>query len=392
MHEGPVVLFAGGGTGGHLYPALALAEELERRRPDVHSFFVGARGGLEARVFPQRGVDHELLPVRGIRRGELWSNVGVPASFARSFATALGIHRRLRPELVVVTGGYAGAPAGLVAATLGAPLVLQEQNAWPGVTTRLLARWAAQIHLAFPEALKRLPKRGQHAARVTGSPIRPLPELPPDRNETCRRLGLDPERRVLLVVGGSQGSVALNELVLTALRDLSGLPHIADGEDAPSDGRPFPDGWQLLWATGPNNFPSIDEALSRFGRPRWVRAVSYVEDMPLVMGVTDLAVSRSGAMTTAELLAWGVPAILVPLPSSAAGHQKLNALALQQAGAARHLPQEGLTASALWSSVAGLARDREELDKMSRTARTRSRPHATSTIVTELMAVLSDPH
>ena len=392
MHDGPVVLFAGGGTGGHLYPALALAEELERRRPDVRSFFVGARGGLEAHVLPERGVDHELLPVRGVRRGELWSNLGVPAALARSFAQALGVHRRLHPELVVVTGGYAGAPAGLVAATLGTPLVLQEQNAWPGVTTRILSRWAAQVHIAFPEALERLPKRGQHAARVTGSPIRPLPESPPDREETCRRLGLDPERRVLLVVGGSQGSVALNDLVLSAFGDVHALSKIDGGKDVSSDGRPLPEGWQLMWATGSNNFPSIDNALSRMGSPAWVRVVPYIEDVPLVLGVTELAVSRAGAMTTAELLAWGVPAILVPLPTSAAGHQQLNALALQRAGAARHLSQEGLTTRTLWGSVVELAHDQAELDKMSRAARTRSRPQATSTIVTELMTLLPDPH
>jgi len=375
VHDGPVVLFAGGGTGGHLYPALALAEELERRRPDVRAFFVGAQGGLEAQVLPERGVDHELLPVRGLQRGRLWSNLGVPAALARSFARALVVHRRLRPELVVVTGGYAGAPAGLVAAMLRTPLVLQEQNAWPGVTTRILSRWGTQVHIAFPEALERLSKNGKRAARVTGSPIRPLPESPPDREETCQRLGLDPDRRVLLVIGGSQGSVALNDLVLGGFRD----------------GGPLPEGWQLMWATGPNNFSSIQAALSEMGDPEGVRAVPYIEDVPLVLGVTELAVSRSGAMTTAELLAWGVPAILVPLPTSAADHQTLNALALQKAGAARYLSQDGLTPSALWSSVADLAHDQAELAGMSRAARKRSRPEATSAIVTDLMTLLPEP-
>ncbi len=391
MHDGPVVLFAGGGTGGHLYPALALAEELERRRPDVRAFFVGAQGGLEAQVLPERGVDHELLPVRGLRRGQLWSNLGVPAALARSFARALVVHRRLRPELVVVTGGYAGAPAGLVAAMLRTPLVLQEQNAWPGVTTRILSRWGTQVHIAFPEALERLSKNGKRAARVTGSPIRPLPESPPDREETCRRLGLDPDRRVLLVIGGSQGSVALNDLVLGGLRDHY-APMGAEGdEDVSGDGGLLPEGWQLMWATGPNNFSSIQAALSEMGDPRRVRAVPYIEDVPLVLGVTELAVSRSGAMTTAELLAWGVPAILVPLPTSAADHQTLNALALQQAGAARYLSQDGLTPSALWSSVADLAHDQAELAAMSRAARERSRPEATSAIVTDLMTLLPEP-
>ncbi len=392
MHDGPIVLFAGGGTGGHLYPALALAEELERRRPDVHSFFVGAQGGLEAYVFPKRGVDHELLPVRGFQRGELWSNLGVPAALVKSFTKALGVHRRLRPELVVVTGGYAGAPAGLVAALLRTPLVLQEQNAWPGVTTRHLSRWAVQVHIAFPEAREGLPKRGQQAARVTGSPIRAVPESLPEREETCHRFGLDPERRVLLVAGGSQGSMALNDLVLKALQDVYTVRKNGSGKNVPTESQPLPDGWQLLWVTGSGNFPSIDNDLRSIGGPRWVRAVPYIEDMPLALGITDLAVSRSGAMTTAEFLAWGVPAILIPLPTSAAGHQKLNALALQQAGAAVHLSQEGLTVKTLWGCVGELAHDQAELDRMSRAARTRSHPHATSDIVTDLMELLPDAH
>ena len=384
MHEGPVVVFAGGGTGGHLYPALALADELVRQRPDVRPFFVGARGGIEARVLPARGLEHRLLPVRGIGRGEWWSNLGVPFALASSLATTLGIHHRIRPELVVVTGGYAGAPSGLVASVMGTPLVLQEQNAWPGVTTRLLSRWATQIHLAFPEALAELPSRARKVARVSGCPIRALPDDGLDRRETLVGMGLDPQRRLLLLIGGSQGSLALNELMLQAVRS-EGVRSAAAGNQAPLDE------WQLLWMTGPAHHASIVEELSASGDPPWIRAVPYIEDVPLVLGVTDLAVSRAGAMTTAEILAWGVPAILVPLPTAAANHQELNAHALQEAGAAVHLEQEGLTAEGLWRTIARLAEDPQILATMSQRARERSRPDATSLIVREMVGVLSDP-
>ena len=384
MHEGPVVVFAGGGTGGHLYPALALADELVRQRPDVRPFFLGARGGIEARVLPELGLEHRLLPVRGIGRGEWWSNLGVPFALASSLATTLGVHRRIRPELVVVTGGYAGAPSGLVAAVMGTPLVLQEQNAWPGVTTRLLSRWATQIHLAFPEALAELPSRARKVARVSGCPIRALPDDALDRREALIGMGLDPQRRLLLLIGGSQGSLALNELMLQAVRS-EGVRSEATGNQAPLDE------WQLLWMTGPAHHASIVEALSASGDPPWVRAVPYIEDVPLVLGVTDLAVSRAGAMTTAEILAWGVPAILVPLPTAAANHQELNARALQEAGAAVHMEQEGLTAEGLWRTIARLAEDPQMLAMMSQRARERSRPDATSLIVREMVGVLSDP-
>lgn len=379
MHEGPVVVFAGGGTGGHLYPALALADELVRQRPDVRPFFLGARRGLEARILPERSLDHHLLPVRGIHRGEWWSNVGVPFALVSSLASTVRIHRRIRPEMVVVTGGYAGAPAGLAAAVMGTPLVLQEQNAWPGVTTRLLSRWAAQIHLAFGEALAELPARARKAVRVTGMPIRALPEDVPDRADVLLGMDLQPQRRLLLLVGGSQGSLALNELMLEAVRS------VAAGTHTPLDG------WQLLWMTGPAHHASILEELSALGDPPWVRAVPYIEDMPRVQGVTDLALSRAGAMTTAELLAWGVPAILVPLPSAAENHQALNARALQQAGAAVSLDQEGLTAGELWSTIARLAGDGPALATMSERARERSRPDATSLIVREMVDLLPHP-
>ena len=379
MHEGPVVVFAGGGTGGHLYPALALADELVRQRPDARLFFLGARRGIEARVFPERSLDHRLLPVRGVRRGEWWSNLGVPFALVSSLASTVGIHRRIRPELVVVTGGYAGAPAGFAAALMGTPLVLQEQNAWPGVTTRLLSRWAVQVHLAFAEALAELPARARKVARVTGCPIRTLPEVVPDRRDVLLGMGLDPQRRLLLLTGGSQGSLALNELVLEAVRS------VAAGERAALDG------WQLLWMTGPAHHASIIEELSAFGDPQWVRAVPYIEDMPRVMGATDLALSRAGAMTTSELLAWGVPAILIPLPTSAENHQELNALALQEAGAAVHLDQGGLTADVLWGTITRLADDSPALATMSELARERSRPDATSLIVHDIVSLLPDP-
>jgi len=379
VHEGPVVVFAGGGTGGHLYPALALADELVRQRPDARPFFLGARRGIEARVLPERSLDHHLLPVRGVRRGEWWSNLGVPFALASSLATTVGVHRRIRPELVVVTGGYAGAPAGLVAAVMGTPLVLQEQNALPGVTTRFLSRWAAQVHLAFEEALAELPARARKVARVSGCPIRAIPEDVPDRREVLLGMGLEPQRKLLLLIGGSQGSLALNELMLEAARS------VAAGEHAPLVE------WQLLWMTGPAHHASILEELAGFGDPPWVRAVPYIEDMPRVLGVTDLALSRAGAMTTAELLAWGVPAILVPLPSAAANHQELNARALQETGAAVHLEQDGLTAEALWRSITRLAEDPQALASMGERARERSRPDATSLIVREMVGLLPAP-
>ncbi len=379
MHERSVAVFAGGGTGGHLYPALALADEFVRQRPGTHPYFLGARRGLEARVLPERQLEHRLLPVRGLDRGRTWSNLGVPWALVQSVAITLKVLRRLDPELVVVTGGYAGAPAGFAAAMSGIPLVLQEQNAWPGATTRLLSRWAAQVHLAFPEAEAHLPAGTRDSVYVSGCPIRPLPDQRPERQAVCERFGLDPELRVLLVVGGSQGSAAINALVEDAYRTMA------------TEGGLTLDGWQVLWATGPGHHAAVEGALSEMGTPPRVRAVPYIEDIPSVLSITDLAVSRAGAMTTAELLAWGVPAILVPLPTAAANHQEFNARALNESGAAVHLRQADLTSAGLWQAVVEVAGDQGRLERMSQAALARSYPGATADMVTEMLRLLPGP-
>jgi len=262
----------------------------------------------------------------------------------------------------------------LAAAMLGIPLVLQEQNAWPGATTRLLSRWAAQVHVAFPEAAPHLPAGAQQAIHVSGCPIRPLPLQSPDRDEVCARFGLDSALNVLVVVGGSQGSKALNDVVLGAVATHSEGSQI--------------EGWQVLWATGPAHYSDVDAALAGSKTSVPVQAVPYIEDIPSALSIADLAVSRAGAMTTSELLAWGVPAILVPLPTAAANHQELNAQALEEAGAAVHLPQADVSSELLWDQIVGLAEDQDRLKTMSRSARDRSRPEATSEIVTEMMRLL----
>ncbi len=379
MHERPVAVFAGGGTGGHLYPALALADELVRQRPGTHPYFLGARRGIEARVLPERQLEHRLLPVRGLNRSELVSNLGVPWALVRSVAITISLLRSLEPEVVVVTGGYAGAPAGLAAVTLGIPLVLQEQNAWPGATTRLLSRWAAQVHVAFPEAAPHLPARAQQAIHVSGCPIRPLPLQSPDRDAVCARFNLDSGLNVMVVVGGSQGSKALNDLVLGAV-----------GRTTHGEGTQL-EGWQVLWATGPAHHSNVDAALAGSQTSVPVRIVPYIEDIPSALSIAHMAVSRAGAMTTAELLAWGVPAILVPLPTAAANHQELNARALQEAGAAIHLRQAGNGPEVLWNEMVALAEDGGRLEAMSRSARDRSRPEATAEIVTEMTRLLPEP-
>jgi UDP-N-acetylglucosamine--N-acetylmuramyl-(pentapeptide) pyrophosphoryl-undecaprenol N-acetylglucosamine transferase len=193
VHDGPVVVFSGGGTGGHLYPALAIADALRERRPDVRAVFVGAERGLEARVLPARGEEHTLLPVRGIDRAARLGNWRAVTGLAVGIVRVLRLFARLRPEAVVVTGGYAGAAAGIGAGLMGIPLVLQEQNSWPGQVTKLLTRWSARVHVAYPEAIPRLPIVPGRVL-VTGNPVRSAPPEGRSRARAAFDLPADAKR------------------------------------------------------------------------------------------------------------------------------------------------------------------------------------------------------
>lgn len=374
MTERIVAFFSGGGTGGHLYPALGLAGALIELRPDVHPFFVGSERGIEARVLPERGVDHLLLPVEGLRRGAVLANLRVIRILGKALFQVAGAFRRLNPRLVVVTGGYAGGPAGLLAVLTRTRLVLQEQNSIPGLTTRMLAPFAGEIHLAFPEAIQGLPKGSRGRVHVSGNPVRPPHRIP--REEGCALFGLDPAASILLATGGSQGSGSMNSILLDAIRRVES----GECERLP--------GVQLLWATGTDHIETVNRELAAIGSPAWVRAVRYIDEMPAALSITDLAISRAGAMATSEFLAWGIPSILIPLPTAAGDHQSANARVLAAAGAALHLPQATTTGEILWRETARLMKDGGERERLARTARGRGRPEAAREIALRLDRLL----
>ena len=367
------VLFAGGGTGGHLYPALALAEALQRDQTNVEVHFVGAKRGVEARVLPSEGKPHTLLPFQPLRRARVWENWQlIPAMW--SSARGLGrLFKDFKPELVVGTGGYASAPACMWAIMHRIPVAVQEQNSHPGLTTRTLSRWASQIHLGFPEARRHI-KPGKHTEVTSlGNPIRP-PDPTIDRQEAREKFGLRPDSVVVLVVGGSQGSRAINDAVMGAI---SFAPH---RPTAPSPHL------EILWATGPTHIEAINNTLPDV--KDWVKTVGYISNMSEALAAADVAISRAGAMGTAELLAWGIPMVLIPLPTAAADHQTHNARAISEAGAALMLVERELTAERLWADLQRLITDEELRTRMRAAALDRARPQAAEDIAERLSALL----
>lgn len=371
-----MVVFSGGGTGGHLYPALAIADALRELRPDAHALFIGAQRGLEARVLPGRGEDHLLLPVQGVDRAHPLQSWRAVTGLLSALVRISRVFAERRPEAVVVTGGYAGAPAGIMATLRGVPLVLQEQNSVPGAVTRMLARRAARVHVAFPEVVDRLSVQPDRT-RVSGNPVRPAASG--GRDLARAALGIPTDALVVLVAGGSQGSLALNRVVGEAVRAVSGgfLSR--------------PDRLHILWSTGPKHIDGVRILLSECESPTWVHAVPYIDDMPVALRAADLAVGRAGAMSTAELLNAGLPAILVPFPYAAADHQMHNARSLERAGVAVVAPESDLTGASLWVEIERLLGQPGLLGEMRAAALTLARPDAAREIAADVASFLSAP-
>jgi UDP-N-acetylglucosamine--N-acetylmuramyl-(pentapeptide) pyrophosphoryl-undecaprenol N-acetylglucosamine transferase len=370
------VLFAGGGTGGHLYPAMALANAMKAEFPSLEVHFVGAMRGVEARVLPAEGLPHTLLPFEPIRRAHPWQNWRLLPSVAKSALGLRTLFRTFRPGLVVGTGGYASGPAGFWGVLNNVPVAVQEQNSYPGFTTRTMSRWARQVHLGFPEAAAHL-KPGRHTEVFSlGNPIRP-PDIQYDRATRRRDFQLHEMGVVLLVMGGSQGARAINEALLGALESVRAGRVARPGQ------------LQILWATGPNNFDAVQSALLPMALP-WVQVHAYISNMPDALAASDIAVSRAGAMATAEQLAWGIPAILVPLPTAAADHQTHNARALADAGAAVFLPESELTPERLWTEINALAASDAMRGLMRRRALERAHPNAAVEIARKLLTLVQN--
>ncbi len=399
----PRILLAGGGTGGHLYPALNLAAAFGQLAPEVECVFLGGRRGLEARVLPDAGYEFRLLPLQPLYRQRPWRNWRLFASVPAVLAGVRRAFRDFDPRLVVGTGGYVAGPALAGARLHRVPAAIQEQNAAPGLVTRLFAPAVDQIHLGYPEAEARLRFGGRTRLSALGNPVAPGPPIAPGpavgsgppvgsdprgAPEPSRSPGPNgspgpaparfdwPAGRNLLVFGGSQGALGLNRAFL---RDL---------EWAARDGSAWPDGVSVVWIAGPAHAAELAARASELPFSERVRVVSYIDDLGRQLDGVTLALCRSGAMSLAELCAAGRPAVLVPLPTSAGGHQLTNARALAGAGAAEVREEGRLEPGELWSLCRDILTDDGRLARMSGAAASRGRPDAALDIARDMLTLL----
>ena len=362
------LLVAGGGTGGHLFPGIAVADEVIRRG-DAEVLFVGTSRGIETRAVPAAGYALETLDVSGLKRmgllGTLRGLGRVPLAILRSMA----ILRRFKPRVVLGVGGYASGPMVLAAALLGYPTAIQEQNSVPGITNRVLGRLVRAVFIAFEDAARFFPLR---KIERLGNPVR---QKIVAALQGASKAEVATEKLRILVVGGSQGARAVSDLVTTAAAALS-----AAGLD-----------FALVHQTGSADLARIQECYRTLGLADHVIVKAFIEDMASAYAEADLVVARAGALTLAELAIAGRPAILIPLPTAADDHQRKNAAQFASAGAALVLDQGGASGKDLATAIAGLAKDRAKRADMGAAMRALARPQAAQAIVDRLEALARKP-
>ena len=360
------VLFAGGGTGGHLYPGLAIARAMKRASSEVDPFFIGAKRGIERDVLPRTEFPHELLDLHPLYRSRPWENWKTIRGAIGAWRRMSAIAKSAPPAIVVGTGGYASGIALAYARMHGIPYIVQEQNSYPGLTTRFFARHARQIHLGFPEAARHLKPGKNTQIYESGNPIEPPPSPLPDRTRARAAWGFPPDAgRVMLVYGGSQGSKAINDVVAS---------WVAKG---------IASNLFVIWATGRKNYAAYEHLENDR-----VKIRPYLAPVSDAYAASDFALSRGGAMATAELCAWGIPPIIVPLPTAAADHQTANARALAAAGAGEMIVQSAFNPESLDSTVRTLIETPDLLGRRSQSVLTRARPHAADSIATSILSLV----
>jgi len=358
------LIIAGGGTGGHLYPALAIAGAFREKVPGTKIIFLGTARGLEVKVVPGEGYELVLLPVRGLLRKITLQNLLFPLRLAYSVGKCLLLFRRFRPHLVLGTGSYVAGPALIAARWLGIPRAIQEQNSYPGLVNRLHGDRVDAVFLGF-EAAKRYFKRQDHLF-VFGNPLRRgLRGFP--KAEAYEKYGLQPGRRTLLVFGGSQGAKRLNEFVAEV------IPELARDEAL-----------QVLWLVGPawyGRWKTLE-------RPGKVKILPYEQEMAAAYAIADLALCRAGAMTIAELALCGIPSIYVPLPFATADHQTMNARAVVEAGAGVLSAESELDSEILLKTIRGIMHDEKKLHAMAAAAARLAKPNAAQMIVDRCLQIV----
>ena len=362
-------LVSGGGTGGHIFPALSIANEIKRRYPEANILFVGAEGRMEMERVPAAGYPIKGLPVIGFDRKRIWRNFKVLFKLRKSMNIAKGILNNFKPDIAIGVGGYASGPMLKMAQKKDIPTLLQEQNSYAGVTNKLLAKKAKCICVAYEGMERFFPAE---KIVLSGNPVRRnLLECDASQQEAREALQLDPEKKTILVVGGSLGARTINNSII------DGLKRIAENDDV-----------QVLWQTGKYYNEQCAAARAQSGAKN-VKQVPFISSMDLAYRAADLVISRAGASSISELQLLGKPSILVPSPNVAEDHQTKNAMALVNKDAARMIP-DAEAQERLVDEMLQLVGDQTTLDMLGANVKKMALNNAAERIVDEIEKILDN--
>ena len=364
------VILSGGGTGGHIYPALTIADQIKKINPEAEIVFVGTKQGLEKDIVPRYGYPLKFIEVAGFKRSLSFDTLRSIYKLFEGLYDAYKVIKEEKPDLVIGTGGYVCGPVVYIAAKKGIPCCIQEQNAMPGVTNKILANYVKKVFLGYKEAEKYFAGKSAKL-EYTGNPIR-TEILDRDRQKGYEELGLDPKKKTILVSGGSRGARSINKAM-------------QDAEIALSDRSDV----QVLHATGEANYEQYMAELKKKGSlGDNIIVKPYLHNMPTALAVADIAVFRAGAIGLAELMAKGIPSILVPYPYATANHQEFNAKAVEAEGAAKVILDKELTGDKILEVVEELLLHDGQLKEMAGAAKKLGKPEAAANIAKQALALL----
>lgn len=360
------LIITGGGTGGHIYPGIAIARAIRELCPDAEIMFIGGKGQRESTIIPQAGFNFKPVIAQGFPRKVSFNWFKVFIKVTKGFISSLFLISEFEPDVVVATGGYVCGPVALAAFLLNVPIVVQEQNAVPGITNRILGKWAKEIYVPFYETSKFFNAR---RVRLTGNPIRK--EISTALGDHSR-LGLERGKVTITFLGGSQGSRSINSAVIEALAHLSVYaPNI-----------------QIIHQTGERDWQRVKDAYDNVNIKALVRP--YFHSIEDIYSVSDLVVSRSGGITVAEITARGLPAILIPYPYAAVNEQAHNAKILERKGAALVIPDSELNGKKLADTIISLINDKNRLAKMAQNSKSLGKPMAAYIIAKSVISLANN--
>jgi UDP-N-acetylglucosamine--N-acetylmuramyl-(pentapeptide) pyrophosphoryl-undecaprenol N-acetylglucosamine transferase len=354
-------IFAGGGTGGHLFPAIAIAEELKNLMPESEIIFVGTKNKIESRVVPQYGYKFKTIWISGFSRRLNLNNLLFPIKVITSIFQSLVILSKYSPKVVIGTGGYVSGPILWTALMLKKPTILQDHNSYPGITTKLLAKRADEVHLAYEDSKKYLKRKDN--LFISGFPIRKEFKRI-DKKSALDRFELDETKKVIFVTGGSQGARSINSAMLKIAEILSN------------------NNIQVIWQTGSIQYRDILSKCT--GISRDVKIYEFIKDIQYAFSACDLAITRAGASTVGEVIALQVPTIFVPFPYAAEDHQTINALSLVNHGAGMIL-KDSEVSERLLDTIMYIFRNNDDLNSMKENLTKLMRPDTAKVIAQRIM-------